>query len=104
MRLPGPGPVVVKFPSPNGLPKAFPSGSVSSSTAPEPAARERATPSASPLPPAPAIMCDVIGPGRLTIAFGRSAGLGNPARAGTYTISATRQAAVFSTRFPIDSP
>ena len=46
-------------------------------------------------------MCDVIGPGRLTIAFNRSAGLGNPARAGAYTISATRQAAAFSARIAI---
>jgi hypothetical protein len=46
-------------------------------------------------------MCDVIGPGRLTILFTRAARFGNPARAGTYTIIVTRRASTFSARFTI---
>ena len=53
------------------------------------------------LPPRPEVMCDVIGPGRLTIAFSRAAGLGNPAAAGSYTVTARRQAAAFAARFAI---
>jgi hypothetical protein len=45
------------------------------------------------LPSAPTVTCDMIGPGRLTIVFGRSAGLGNPVRAGTYTVGFSHQVA-----------
>lgn len=40
------------------------------------------------LPPRPGVMCDEIGPGTLTLVVGKNAGLGNPAKAGTYAVSA----------------
>ena len=98
---PGPGPVLVRFPPAERLPKAIPTGSVRVDGSSQPAARQTGSTVSITLPPAPAIMCDVIGPGRLTIAFSRAAGLGNPARAGAYPVSATRQATPFSARFVI---
>jgi hypothetical protein len=98
---PGPGPVVVKFPPQERLPKALPTGSVGVDGSSQPASRESGNTVSVTLPAAPAIMCDVIGPGRLTIAFNRSAGIGNPARAGAYSVRASRQGAAFSTRFVV---
>ena len=98
---PGPGPVIVKFPAQERLPKVLPAGAVLVNGSREPASLEVANAVSVTLPPAPAIMCDVIGPGRLTIVFGRSAGLGNPARAGAYTAGAMREAAAFSARFAV---
>jgi hypothetical protein len=53
------------------------------------------------LPPRPQVMCDAIGPGKLTIAFTHAARLGNPTRAGTYAVTATRQASTFVARLAI---
>ena len=38
----------------------------------------------------PEVLCDVIGPGTIAIAFTRAANLGNPPRAGTYRVSVRR--------------
>lgn len=53
------------------------------------------------LAPPPQVMCMVIGMGRLTVLFTRSAGLGNPVRPGTYTVAATRATSRFAARFTI---
>jgi hypothetical protein len=53
------------------------------------------------LPPAPTVICDVIGPGQLTIVFGWSAGLKNPLHPGACTIAATRESTVLSSTFVI---
>ena len=53
------------------------------------------------LAPPPRINCMVIGVGRLTILLTRAAGLGNPLRAGSYTITAARASSEFSARFTI---
>jgi hypothetical protein len=49
------------------------------------------------------MMCDVIGPGRLTIVFGRSAGLGNPGHSGTYTADVSRQRATLASQFVVQA-
>lgn len=98
---PGPGPVLIDFPKQERVP-----GVLASSRVLVDGHRARAvgvsghTVSVGLAPP-PQIMCDVIGPGRLTILFTRAAGFGNPVRAGRYTITATRGTSAFSARFTI---
>jgi hypothetical protein len=98
---PGPGPVVVTFPKAWRLPatlgatpvlvdgKAAVSASLSGHTV------------RIGLAPAPRIMCDVIGPGMLTIQFTRAADLGNPAVAGTTDVTAERANESFRIPFSI---
>jgi hypothetical protein len=43
----------------------------------------------------------VIGPGRLTIRFSRAARLGNPPRAGNYTLTVSNGSTRFSARYTI---
>jgi len=53
------------------------------------------------MPPKPEIMCDVIGPGRLTITVPPRAGLANPAKAGAYTVTARKGRQAFAARFAV---
>jgi hypothetical protein len=53
------------------------------------------------LQPPPRVMCDVIGPGRLVLELERSAGLGNPGRAGLYTIRASVGQGTFTASFTL---
>ena len=39
------------------------------------------------MPPPEGVMCDSIGPARITVRFAKAAGLANPRRAGSYAIS-----------------
>jgi hypothetical protein len=55
------------------------------------------------LAPPPQVMCDEIGPGELTIELTRAAGLGNPAVAGTYAVTATVAGAAFAARFTLQA-
>jgi len=48
-------------------------------------------------------MCDVIGDGNLKLVFARAAGLGNPLRAGGYTLRATKGTSAFSAPFTIQA-
>jgi hypothetical protein len=98
---PGPGPVVVRFPAAERVPARIAASAVlvNGKTAPSVGVAGRTVSVA--LPPRPQIMCDVIGPGTLTIAFTRAAGLGNPARAGSYVVTATRQGTSLAARLAI---
>lgn len=53
------------------------------------------------LPPRPPILCDAIAPGTLVVRFTTGARLGNPKRAGTYTLRATKGSLAFSAPVPI---
>ncbi|HLK46433.1 MAG TPA: hypothetical protein VKT18_10605 [Acidimicrobiales bacterium] len=53
------------------------------------------------LPPPPQVMCDVIGPGRLTVAITPAAGVGNPVRPGVYALLATVGTGSFTASFTV---
>ena len=98
---PGPGPVAVRLPAAERVPASIPRPAVLVDGKAPSAVRVAGHVVTVALPPRPQVMCDSIGPGTLTIAFTRAAGLGNPARAGSYTVEATRQAATFAARLAI---
>jgi hypothetical protein len=85
---PGSGSLTVKLPAQEQLPASFSSASAlldGSRVAVAVAAGKQLRVE---LPARPHVMCDVIGPGKLTLAFTKAARLGNPAKAGTYSVSA----------------
>jgi hypothetical protein len=47
------------------------------------------------VPPPPRVMCDVIGPGTLTLQLTKAANLGNPARPGSYVVVARKSSRTF---------
>ena len=51
--------------------------------------------------PRPQILCDVIGPGRLTIVLTSRAGIANPAKAGAYRVTARKGSMVFSAQLAV---
>jgi len=53
------------------------------------------------LAPPPQIMCDVIGPGTLTIQFTRGDNIGNPLKAGTFVVTAQVKNQSFRVSFAI---
>ena len=98
---PGPGPVRVVRPAGERVPATIPGSAVLVNGKAAPAASVVGRAVGVTLPPSPRIMCDAIGPGRLTIVFTRAARLGNPLRAGSYVIVATRQTSSFVAQFTI---
>lgn len=97
---PGPGPVVVALPPAERL-GAITRGAVLVDGQP---ARSVATVGHTVtvgLKPPPQVMCDVIGPGRLTLVFLPAARLGNPTRPGSYALEATHGASSFSASFAV---
>jgi hypothetical protein len=98
---PGPGPVVVRLPAAAHVPPTIPRAAVLVDGRPATGVQVGGRTVGVGLPPRPQVMCDVIGPGKLTIEFTPAAGLGNPARPGTYSITARRGTSAFSARFTI---
>ncbi len=98
---PGPGPVRVVLPVAVRVPARIARSAVFVNGRAAPAVRVAGRAISVGLPARPRIMCDAIGPGRLTIVFGRAAGIGNPLRAGSYLLVATRQTSSFVARFTI---
>jgi hypothetical protein len=96
---PGPGPVVVRFPADERVPSAFAAGSVQVDGRTAAAVSVPGKVVRIALPPRPQVMCDVIGPGRLTITFLRTAAIGNPPSVGRHTIVAGRQGLVLQAGF-----
>ena len=100
---PGPGPVVVTFPAAWRLPAKFGATPV--------LVNGKAAVSASisghrvtvGLAPEPKIMCDVIGPGTLTIQFTRGDNIGNPLKAGTSVVAAEVKGQSFRVSFAISA-
>ena len=100
---PGPGPVVVTFPAAWRLPAKFGMTPV--------LVDGKAAVSASlsghsvkvGLAPEPKIMCDVIGPGTLTIQFTRGDDIGAPLSAGTSVVTAQAKGQLFRISFAFSS-
>ena len=84
---PGPGPVVVSLPAAERVPRTIARRDVSLGGKPPLHASISGHVIVLTLPPERGIICDVIGPGKLTVAFAPAAGLGNPPAAGTYAIA-----------------
>jgi hypothetical protein len=98
---PGPGPVSVELPQAERLPpRATTLRVLVDGHAADGVSVSGHTVSVA-LAPAPRIMCDVIGPGRLVLEFPAADGLGNPARAGSYRVLATRATSAFTARFTL---
>jgi len=98
---PGPGPVLVGFPRQVRVPSVLPPSRVLVDGRPAPTVAVSGRTVSVGLAPPPQVMCDVLGPGRLTIVFRRAAGFGNPVRAGNYAITVRRGTALFSAPFTI---
>jgi len=98
---PGPGPLRIQLPPQVRLPATLPRSAllVDGRAASSAALSGHTLELGLALPPR--VMCDVIGPGRLTIVLGRAADVGNPLRAGTYTLAAAVAGSSFSARFTI---
>lgn len=54
-------------------------------------------------PPVKGVLCNSIAPARLSVTFGTAAGLGNPAGAGTYTVTASRGPVTYTAHFQVSS-
>lgn len=83
----GPGPVVVTLPAGERMPATIPAAAVSvNGTTPAAVTRNGRAVSLT-LPRPRGVICDVIGPGTVTVSFRRAAALGNPAKPGLYTVT-----------------
>jgi|SRR5581483_2249900 len=99
-RLTG-GPLVFRFPAAERLPKTIPASGVSiSGQAAESVAVAGRNVTVS-LKPRTGIICDVIALGTAPVVFTKSANMGNPVRAGLYTVSLVRGHAATAARFRV---
>lgn len=98
---PGPGPVVIRLPQQERVPARLAPAQVLVDGQPARTVAISGHTVTVGLAPRPQIMCESIGPGRLTILLTRAAGFGNPLRADSYTIAVTRRAAAFTAGFTI---
>jgi hypothetical protein len=99
---PGPGSLTIRFPAAMAVPARIAPASVlvghKVASAVSVSSGDTVTVA---LPPRPQIMCDLIGPGTLTVSFSRAARLGNPKAAGSYLVRATRPSVSASGRIVI---
>jgi len=98
---PGKGPLVVALPAQERVPATFPAGSAQVNGKAATVSRSGTTTLDVALPPPPQVMCDVIGPGSLKLVLTKVANLGNPARAGTYGVSAHVNAHAFQAELQV---
>ena len=98
---PGPGPVLLTFPAAEHVPATIPTGAVLVDGKMARAVHVAGQTVSVGLAPPPQVMCDVIGPGRLTLELKRAAGLGNPGRAGSYLLRAAKGGLTFTARFAV---
>ena len=89
---PGPGALVFRFPATVRLPAKIVPGAVRVNGTAVAASRPSAGVVSVALPARPKIMCDLIGPGTVTVTFTRAARLGNPQHAGSYVVHAQHAA------------
>jgi hypothetical protein len=96
----GAGPLVVTFPKGLKLPKQFPTGAITLAGKPVTAnvAGRRVTVTVA---PHKGMLCDVMGRGSLTLAFGRAANLTNPVHPGSYRFKATHRQRAFTAKLTI---
>jgi hypothetical protein len=93
---PGAGKAVVTLPSASAVPRRIDSSAVLVNGKPSPAVSVSGHDVSIAMPlKRPGVSCMVVGPGTLTLTLTRAAGLGNPARAGTYAIRAHKNAQAF---------
>ncbi len=97
---PGPGPLVVTFPSALKPPADFAAGTVLLSGKPV-AATVSGRQVAVTVPPHKGMLCDIVAPGSLTLVFTHAAKLANPARAGSYRFTATHGRRAFTAALTI---
>jgi hypothetical protein len=86
---PGPGPLLVSLPAAAAVPATIPRRAVLVDGAPPLSAFVTGHVIRLALPRPTGVTCDSIGPGTVTVVFTRAAGLGNPARPGSYRIGLT---------------
>jgi len=97
---PGAGPLVVTFPAALRLPQQFAAGAVELAGK-QVAAKVDGRHVTVAVAPHTGILCDVMGPGSLTLVFTPAARLANPARAGYYRFRATHRKRTFTARLAI---
>lgn len=85
---PGKGPLTLAFPSQVAVPRVS-AADVLLDGKTAPAVKRDGSKLIVSFPPPPAIMCDVIGMGTLTVTITKAAGLANPKAAGLYTFPVT---------------
>ena len=94
---PGTGALVVDLPPQMRLPSSLPSGSALLDGKQVAVTRASGSVLRIKLPPRPAVMCDVIGLGTLTLVLTKTADIGNPASAGSYAVRAQVAGHLFRT-------
>ncbi len=97
---PGVGPLVVSFPSAFKLPRRFASRTVKLDGKPV-AAKIKGRRVTVNVPPPNGVLCNLMGPGSVTLAFTRAAKLANPAQAGSYGFKATHGKRTFTAKLAI---
>lgn len=100
---PGPGSLVVTFPGAERLPNRIPASAVLLNNHAAASVKRSGNDVTIALPRPSGISCNVIGPGKLTVVFTRSARLGNPPRAGSYQLAARTKNLVLRTMLRIRS-
>jgi hypothetical protein len=98
---PGPGPVSVWLPAAMTVPASLAPASVLVDRKPAYRLSRNGGKIVIGLAPPSGIMCDVIGPGTLTITFARTARLGNPRVPGTYHVRAAEGSHAFAAKVAI---
>lgn len=96
----GAGLLVVTFPRVVKLPKRFPAGAVLLAGKRIAATVEHRQVTVR-VPPHKGVLCNVMAPGSLTLAFTPAAKLANPARAGAYRFRAAHSGRAFTSRLAI---
>jgi hypothetical protein len=93
---PGSGPVEIRLPAAMTVPASLARASVLVDGKPAHRLSRSGPKIVIGLAPPVGITCDVIAPGRLTIRFAKTAGLGNPPAAGAYVVRAATASREFS--------
>jgi hypothetical protein len=100
---PGPGSLVVTFPSAERLPRRISAGSILLNNQKAPSVKRSGKEITIAFPAGSGMTCNVIGPGALKVVFTRAAQLGNPMQAGSYALVARTKSVVLRTRIQITS-
>jgi hypothetical protein len=98
---PGVGPLVVTFPSAFKLPQRFAPRTVKLDKKPV-AAKVEGQRVTVRIPPHKGVLCNLMGPGSVTLAFTPAAKLANPAHPGSYRFKATHGKRTFTAKLAIE--
>jgi hypothetical protein len=97
---PGSGPLVVTFPSAMRLPKQFATGAVMVAGKPVAATLDGHQVTVT-IAPHKGLLCDIMGPGSVTLSFARTARITNPPQAGSYRFKASHRGHTFTAKLAI---